>query len=108
MLSLLRRNVAFRNLVFGQFISLTGDWFNIIALVILLGESNKGVLYVALAMVLKQVSVFLLTPVAGVFADRFDRKKMMFFSVLLRALSVLGILMNIQNESAVLAMDYSG
>jgi MFS family permease len=76
--SFLRLRPEFRSLWLAQVISLTGDWFNTIASVIIVNRA---------------LPPFLLGPVAGVVADRFDRRKVLILSDVLRAGIVLGFLL---------------
>lgn len=91
-LGLLRRNPNFRNLWLGSVISQFGDWFNVIAaaeLIARLTDSGVALSYLFLA---RFLPLFLFSPVAGVLADRFDRKRIMVLSDVLRGLTVLGFL----------------
>jgi len=91
-LDLLKRNSNFRYLWWGNVISLLGDWFNLIAsaaLVIELTNSGVAISYLFLVRFLPQ---FLFSPAAGVIADRYDRKKILILTDLLRAITVLGFL----------------
>ncbi len=73
-----------------QWISFCGDWFNLIAIVTLLGpEKRESAFTIALALILKQLPVVVFTPVAGIFSDRFERRRIMIASDLLRAILVL-------------------
>jgi MFS family permease len=91
-LALLRRNPNFRNLWLGSVISQFGDWFNVIAaaeLIARLTDSGVALSYLFLA---RFLPLFLFSPVAGVLADRFDRKRIMVLSDVLRGVTVLGFL----------------
>ncbi len=92
-LDLLRDNRDFRLLFFARSISLLGDWFNTLALFALLdeirGESARDFGWV---LILKLAPLFVMGPAAGVVADRYDRKRVMVWTDLLRAAVVLGFL----------------
>jgi MFS family permease len=91
-LDLLRRNRDFRRLWTGQIISESGDWFNSVALFTLmlnLTGSSEAVGYI---LIIKLVPTFLVGPVAGVVADRFNRKMIMIIADVARGLVVLGFL----------------
>ncbi|GJM42135.1 MAG: MFS transporter [Ardenticatenaceae bacterium] len=91
-ISLLRRNKDYRYLWLGNVVSLLGDWFNLIAAAELITElSNVGVAisYLFLA---RFLPLFAFSPLAGVLADRYDRKMLMVVSDVLRAIVVLGFL----------------
>ena len=91
-LALLRHNRNFRNLWLGSVISQLGDWFNVIAaaeLITRLTDSGIALSYLFLA---RFLPLFVFSPVAGVLADRFDRKRIMVLSDVLRGVTVLGFL----------------
>ncbi len=91
-LRLLRENRAFRNLWYAQAVSLLGDWLNSLALVTLtIRLSGSGTL-VGGVFIAKLLPNFFLGGVAGVLADRVNRKVIMMVSDLLRAVAVLGYL----------------
>jgi len=92
-LALLRHNRNFRNLWLGSVISQLGDWFNVIAaaeLITRLTDSGIALSYLFLA---RFLPLFILSPIAGVLADRFDRRRIMVLSDVLRGVTVLGFLL---------------
>lgn len=89
----LRLRPKFRALWLAQVISLTGDWFNTIASVIIVNRYSPSGLAVGGLFIARALPPFLLSPVAGVIADRFDRRKVLILSDLLRAVIVLGFLL---------------
>jgi MFS family permease len=88
-LSFLRLRPKYRSLWLAQVISLTGDWFNTIASVIIVNRYSASGLAVGGMFMARALPPFLLGPVAGVVADRFDRRKVLILSDLLRAGIVL-------------------
>jgi MFS family permease len=90
--SLVRQNPRFRNLWFGQIISLLGDWFNLIASASLIAQLTQSGFAVGGLFVIRMLAPFLISPFAGVAADRFNRKQIMVVTDLARALTVLGFL----------------
>ncbi|MGH7808702.1 MAG: MFS transporter, partial [Candidatus Binatia bacterium] len=88
-LSLLQLRPKFRSLWLAQVISLTGDWFNTIASVIIVNRYAASGLAVGGLFIARALPPFLLGPVAGVVADRFDRRKILIVSDVLRAAIVL-------------------
>src|SRR5215470_14084618 len=92
--ALLRENARYRRLWLGLVVSMAGDWFRTIALYHLVlhltGASGLALSGVVLAQTL---SLFLMSPVAGVVADRFSRKAIMITADLARAGLVLGFLL---------------
>ena len=90
---LLRQRPEFRYLWFAQVVSLLGDWFNLIATIILVNRYTDSGLAFSLLFIARGVPPFLLGPVAGVVADRFNRKTVLITSDLLRMVIVLGFLL---------------
>ncbi|MFP5261104.1 MAG: MFS transporter [Blastocatellia bacterium] len=89
----LRHNRNFRRLWIGRVISQTGDWFNSVALFTLLlslAGSSESIGYI---LILKLLPTFFVGPLAGVVADRFNRKTIMIVTDLLRGLLALGFLL---------------
>jgi MFS family permease len=91
-LALLRHNRNFRLLWLGQLVSQLGDWFNYVALYALLFELTGSAAAVATLMVVQMLPIALVGPTAGVFVDRFDRRRIMIAADLLRGTAILGLL----------------
>lgn len=92
-LALLRKRPSFRKLWLAALISLTGDWFNTIASMMIVNRYTDTDLAISWILIARTLPRFLLGPLAGVFADRFDRKKIMVVSDLMRAVIVLSFLL---------------
>ncbi|MBD3379726.1 MAG: MFS transporter [Candidatus Omnitrophica bacterium] len=76
----------------GQIISEFGDRLNQMALIALVYQKSPGsVMAMAKLFFFVVVPVFVIGPVAGVYVDRWDRKKVMVISDLLRGLLVLAV-----------------
>jgi MFS family permease len=91
--ALLRRNRNYRHLWLAAVISQLGDWFNLVAaasLVAGLTNSGAAISYLFLA---RFLPLFFFSPLAGVLADRLNRRHLMILSDLLRTLTVLGFLL---------------
>lgn len=91
-LELVRSNRNFRNLWFGQIVSLLGDWFNLIASASLIGQLTQSGIAVGALFVIRMLAPFVISPIAGVFADRYNRKHLLIIADLSRAIVVLGFL----------------
>jgi MFS family permease len=91
--SFLQLRPNFRSLWLAQVISLTGDWFNTIASVIIVNRYSASGLALGGLFIARALPPFLLGPVAGVVADRFDRRKVLVLSDVLRAGIVLCFLL---------------
>jgi MFS transporter, DHA3 family, macrolide efflux protein len=85
----LLRNRHFMALWFGQLVSFVGDYFEWLAIPLLVQSMTGSTLMVGLALISNSIPVLLLGPVAGVFVDRWDRKKTMIAADILRALLIL-------------------
>jgi MFS family permease len=92
-LELVRGNPNFRNLWFGQIISLLGDWFNLIASASLISLLTQSGLAVGGLFVVRMLSQFVSSPVGGVLADRYNRKRLLITFDLFRGVIVLGFLL---------------
>jgi predicted MFS family arabinose efflux permease len=90
---LLRNNHNFRRLWLGRLISQTGDWFNSVALFTLLLNLTGSGEAVGLVLIIKLLPQFFAGPIAGVVADRFNRKTIMIVADVMRGLLVLGFLL---------------
>ena len=90
---LVRDNANFRRLWIGNVISLLGDWFNTIALYTLVFRLTGSPFALGAVFVFKMLPWALASPVAGVLVDRYDRRRLMIISDLVRAVVVLGFLL---------------
>ena len=91
-LLLLRSNRNYRNLWFGSVISQLGDWFNLLASAEIITDLTSNGVAISYLFLARFLPLFLFSPLAGVLADRFSRKKILILSDILRALTVLGFL----------------
>jgi len=91
-LELLGSNRNFRHLFIAQLISQTGDWFNSVALFTLLLQLTGSSEAVALVLIIKLLPTFFAGPLAGVVADRFNRKTIMIVADVVCGCVVLGFL----------------
>lgn len=91
---LLKNNRNFRNLLWGQFVSEMGNWFNFIAglgLVRVVSDASPmaaGVLFLA-----RLLPFALFSPIAGTFVDRFSRRQVMIWSDIVRVFVALAFLL---------------
>lgn len=91
-LELLRQNPNFRWLWGGQVVSLLGDWFNLIASAILIAELTGSGLALGILFTIRMLAPFVIAPIAGICADRYNRKHLLIITDLVRAVVVLGFL----------------
>lgn len=92
-IALLKTRPGYRSLWLASVISLTGDWFNTIASIVIVQRYTDSGLAIGWILIARTLPRFFLGPAAGVAADRFDRKKVMVVSDVLRAAIVLGFLL---------------
>ncbi len=92
-LRLIRGNRAFRYLWGGQIVSLTGDWFNLIASAALIATLTQSGAAIGGLFVVRMLAPFLVSPVAGVVADRYNRRAIIISTDLLRCGIVLAFLL---------------
>ena len=88
---ILIRYPGFRYLWIGNFIGLYGDFFNYIACIQLMNLYLPGSTSIAFAcyILMESLPAVLISPIAGVIADKFDRRKVMLIADLLRSIIVL-------------------
>lgn len=91
--ALVTQNRNFRRLWIGTIISLLGDWFNTIALYTLVSTLTGSPLAMGAIFLTKMLPWALVSPVAGVVVDRYNRRRLMIGADLLRAVVVLGFLL---------------
>jgi MFS family permease len=92
-IALLRRNRNYRYLWSGQVVSLLGDWFNLIASASLIAALTQSGVAVGGLFVVRMLAQFVVTPFAGVAADRYNRKHLLILADLGRALTLTGFLL---------------
>lgn len=91
--ALLRRNRNYRFLWWGNVISLLGDWFNLLASAQLVTDLTTSGVAISSLFLARFLPLFFFSPLAGVLADRYDRRRLMIIADLLRAVTVLGFLL---------------
>ncbi len=89
---LLQSNSNFRWLWAGQVVSLLGDWFNIIASAILIHNLTESGLALGILFTIRMLAPFFVAPLAGICADRFNRKHILIITDIVRGLLLLGFL----------------
>jgi MFS family permease len=90
---LLRTNASFRRLWAAQLVSLGGDWFNTVALLGLVLDLTGSALASGLVLAASILPGFLVAPIAGPMADRFNRRSLMIGSDVVRVFLALGMLL---------------
>lgn len=93
MISLLRRNRDIRLLFSAQVVSYLGDWFTFVALAGLVEDLTGSKFLVSLVLVSFTLPGFLVSPLAGTVADRFDRRRVVIYSSVAQSVAALGLLL---------------
>ena len=107
-LTLLRKNHNYRNTWIGQVVSEIGDHFNNVAVFgLVLAQTHNGMVVTGV-MLARAIPAILAGPLAGVLLDRFDRKRMMIASDLLRAVVALGFILTVNRTETWLIYLLSG
>ena len=86
------RNRDYRLLLTSQLLSNIGDWLLLVAAPYYVFELTGSTMATGLTLTAESVPAILLGPVAGVFSDRWDRRRTMIATDMLRAASVLSML----------------
>ena len=86
---LIKKRRAFRNLWLSIVVSLMGDWFNTIASMMIVNQYTDSGLAISGILIARTLPIFLVGPIAGVVADRFDRKKIMIVTDLIHEIDEL-------------------
>lgn len=92
-LDLLGRERDFRRVYVSQLLSLGGDWFAVVPLLVLLPTLTGSGLYGSLVLAADTLCFAALAPYAGVVADRFDRRTLMIAADLVSVVFVLLLLL---------------
>ena len=95
---LLRQNRNYRYTWIGQVVSEIGDHFNNIAVFSLAMETTHSGLVVSGIMLSRAIPAVMAGPLAGVILDRFDRKRIMLASDLIRAVVALAFVLTVHHH----------
>ena len=89
---MLRHNRDLRSLFVAQVVSFAGDWFCYVALLGVVNDLTDSSLLVSLVFVSQTLPAFLVSPVAGAAADRFDRRRIVVTVSFVQAVAALVLL----------------
>jgi len=93
MWTMLRTNPDIRSLFLAQVVSFMGDWFAYVAFVGLVQDTTDAPILVTLVYVAQALPAFLMAPIAGSVADRFDRRNVIRAVSLVQAIAAVGLLL---------------
>lgn len=82
--ALLRENPAFARLYAAQLVTFAGEWFATVALLGLVLELTGSAAAASLVLVLQTGGFAITAPIAGIFADRIDRRRLLMAANLFR------------------------
>lgn len=100
---LLRTNADFRRVYSAQLISFAGDWFLVVPLLGLIFEETGSELATTAVLVAESLPMFLFSPLAGLVADRLDRKLVMVVADIGRAGAAFALILVNDLQSPALA-----
>lgn len=89
---ILQINPNFRWLWSGQVVSLLGDWFNLLASAVLIRKLTDSALALGVLFTIRMLAPFFVSPLAGICADRFNRKHILIFTDIVRGFLLIGYL----------------
>lgn len=101
---LVLRNREFRRLFLASVVSFAGDWFSFVAVASLVTELTGRPGAAAFVYAATVLPVFLASPIAGIVADRFDRKRVLVIADLVRVPLALSLGLAAYWSSATLAI----
>lgn len=88
--ALLARRPGFRRLWAGDLVSMLGDWLSYVAVSLLALQHGDGLVAIALVLVIHSLPHAVIAPVAGLVADRFDRRRVLLVAnIVMAGLTVL-------------------
>ena len=94
MFSLLRRNRDIRVVFGAQVVSFLGDWFTFVALAGLVEDKTGSPFLVSLVLVSMTIPGLFMSPIAGSFADRFDRRRILIAVSAIQAVAAMLLLLH--------------
>lgn len=90
---MLRTNRDIRAVFIAQVVSFAGDWFAYVAFVGVVQDVSDAPILVTLVYVCQALPAFLMTPIAGPTADRFDRRTVIRTVSIVQAIAACGLLL---------------
>jgi MFS family permease len=105
---LLRRNPDFSRLYLALLIAFAADWFATVALIDLVLETTDSTAAASVILVLQMAPFLVATPIAGMLADRFDRRIMLAGANFARGVVCIGLLFAVDAETVWIAFAVVG
>ena len=91
-IGLLQRNPDFTRLYVALLVAFAADWFATVALIGLVLELTDSAAAASVILVLQMAPFLVATPIAGMLADRFDRRKLLAGANIARGIICIGLL----------------
>ena len=104
----LRRNPDFSRLYLALLIAFAADWFATVALIDLVLETTDSTAAASVILVLQMAPFLVATPIAGMLADRFDRRVMLAGANVARGVVCIGLLFAVDAETVWIAFAVVG
>jgi MFS family permease len=96
---LLQRNPDFARLYLALLVAFAADWFATVALIDLVLETTGSAAAASVILVLQMAPFLVATPIAGMLADRFDRRLMLTGANIGRGVVCIGLLFAVDADS---------
>ncbi len=102
-IGLLQRNPDFARLYLALLVAFAADWFATVALIDLVLETTGSAAAASVILVLQMAPFLVATPIAGMLADRFDRRTMLAAANIGRGIVCIGLLVAVDAETVWIA-----
>ena len=102
-IGLLQRNPDFARLYLALLVAFAADWFATVALIDLVLETTGSTAAASVILVLQMAPFLVATPIAGMLADRFDRRVMLAAANIARGIVCIGLLFAVDADTVWIA-----
>lgn len=103
MVDLLRRNPDFARLYLALLIAFAADWFATVALIDLVLDATDSAAAASVILVLQMAPFLVATPIAGMLADRLDRRRLLVAANVARGIICIGLLLAVDGDTVWIA-----
>ena len=100
---LLQRNPDFTRLYLALLVAFAADWFATVALIDLVLEATDSAAAASVILVLQMAPFLVATPIAGMLADRFDRRLLLAGANIARGVICIGLLLAVDGDTVWIA-----
>jgi len=102
-IGLLQRNPDFARLYLALLVAFAADWFATVALIDLVLETTDSTAAASVILVLQMAPFLVATPIAGMLADRFDRRILLTAANVARGIVCIGLLFAVDADTVWIA-----